>query len=149
MHVHLAMACGWMLPWSFNAGQLFSRCRPGSGRGSPCPAAAASMYGPDAGKEILPGIRQVDLGKWPIDIGGADGGGHRLRLRPGSGFPDEAMKNDRSARSWRVEVWVKQGDKTYTAKAGHVFACAKDSVRGGQEPEQRDQVMRVIDLMPA
>ena len=32
------------------------------------PAAAASMYGPDAGKEILPGIRQVDLGKWPINI---------------------------------------------------------------------------------
>jgi hypothetical protein len=96
--------------------------------GLPRPAAAASMYGSDAGKEILPGIRQIDLGKWPIEIGA-----YKMAVvtdyvfAPGSGFPDEAMKNDMICQIMEGEVWVRQGDKTYTAKAGHVFACAKDS----------------------
>ena len=33
----------------------------------PRPAGAA-MYGPDEGKEILPGIRQIDLGEWPVSF---------------------------------------------------------------------------------
>ena len=114
------------------------------------PAAAASMYGPDVGKEILPGIRQVDLGKWPIDIGA-----YKMAVvtdyvfAPGSGFPDEAMKNDMICQIMEGEVWVKQGDKTYTAKAGHVFACAKDSFEEDKNQSNATAVMRVIDLMPA
>ena len=58
-------------------------------------AAAADMYGPDAGKEILPGVRQIDLGKFPIDFGGfktavvTD-----YAAKPGAVFPDDVMKND-------------------------------------------------------
>jgi hypothetical protein len=114
------------------------------------PAAAASMYGPDAGKEILPGIRQVDLGKWPITIGA-----YKTAVvtdyvfAPGSGFPDEAMKNDMICQIMEGEVWVKQGDKAYTAKAGHVFTCAKDSFEEDRNQSSATAVMRVIDLMPA
>jgi hypothetical protein len=114
------------------------------------PAAAASMYGPDAGKEILPGIRQVDLGKWPINIGT-----YKTAVvtdyvfAPGSGFPDEAMKNDMIYQIMEGEVWVKQGDNTYTAKAGHVFTCAKDSFEEDKNQSNATAVMRVIDLMAA
>jgi hypothetical protein len=118
--------------------------------GMPHPAAAASMYGSDAGKEILPGIRQVDLGKWPIDIAT-----YRTAVAtdyvfaPGSGFPDEAMKNDMICQIMEGEVWVKQGDKTYTAKAGHVFTCAKDTFEEDKNQSNAPAVMRVIDLLPA
>jgi hypothetical protein len=113
-------------------------------------AAAASMYGPDAGKEILPGIRQVDLGKWPINIAT-----YRTAevtdyvFAPGSGFPDEVMKNDMICQIMEGEIWVKQGDKAYTAKAGHVFACAKDTYEEDRNQSNATAVMRVIDLMPA
>jgi hypothetical protein len=114
------------------------------------PATAASMYGPDADKEILPGIRQVNLGKWPINIAT-----YKTAVvtdyifAPGSGFPDEAMKNDMICQIMEGEVWVKQGDKTYTAKAGHVFACAKDTFEEDKNQSNTTAVMRVIDLMPA
>jgi hypothetical protein len=118
--------------------------------GLPRPAAAASMYGPDAGKEIMPGIRQVDLGKWPIGIAA-----YKTAVvtdyvfAPGSGFPDEAMKNDMICQIMEGEVWVKQGDKAYTAKVGHVFTCAKDSFEEDRNQSSATAVMRVIDLMPA
>jgi quercetin dioxygenase-like cupin family protein len=111
--------------------------------------AAASMYGPDAGKEILPGIRQVDLGKWPINIAT-----YKTAVvtdyifAPGSGFPDEAMKNDMICQIMEGEIWVKQGDRAYTAKAGHVFACAKDTQEEDKNQSSATAVMRVIELMP-
>ena len=36
--------------------------------------AEAAMYPADAGKEAVPGVRQVDLGKWPIDLPNLDEG---------------------------------------------------------------------------
>ncbi len=110
-------------------------------------AAAASMYGPNAGKEILPGIRQVDLGKWPINIAT-----YKTAVvtdyvfAPGSGFPDEAMKNDMICQIMEGEIWVKQGDEVYTAKAGHVFACAKDTFEEDKNQSNAPAVMRVINL---
>src|SRR5688572_17701030 len=111
------------------------------------PAAAASMYGPDAGKEILPGIREIDLGKWPIRIAMykraevAD-----YVFAPGSEFPDELMTNDTICQIMEGEIWVKQGDKAYTAKAGHVFTCAKDTFEADKNQSNAPAVMRVINL---
>ena len=110
-------------------------------------AAAASMYGPDAGKEVLPGIREIDLGRWPISIARykraevAD-----YLFAPGSGFPDEPMKNDTICQITEGEIWVKQGDKAYTAKAGHVFACAMDTFEADKNQSNAPAVMRVITL---
>jgi quercetin dioxygenase-like cupin family protein len=53
---------------------------------------------------------------------------------PGSGFPDEVMKNDMICQIMEGEIWVKQGAKAYTAKAGHVFTCAKDTFDGSRTP---------------
>ena len=117
--------------------------------GLPRPAAAASMYGPGVGKEIMPGIRQVDIGKWPINIAT-----YKTAVvtdyvfAPGSGFPDEAMKNDMICQIMEGEISVKQGDKSYTAKSGHVFTCATGSTEEDKNQSNATAVMRVIDLMP-
>jgi hypothetical protein len=118
--------------------------------GMPQPAAAASMYGPDAGKEILPGIREVNLGKWPISLAAYKTAEVTdYVFAPGSGFPDEAMKNDMICQIMEGELWVKQGDKAYTAKAGHVFACAKDTFEEDRNQSNAPSVMRTINLFPA
>jgi hypothetical protein len=111
--------------------------------------AAADMYGPEAGKEILPGIRQVDLGKWPVSFAA-----YKTAVvtdyvfAPGSGFPNEAMKNDMICQILEGEIWIKQGDNEFTAKSGHVFACAKDSFEEDKNQGSAAAVMRVIDLLP-
>jgi hypothetical protein len=93
------------------------------------PAAAASMYGPDAGKEILPGV-QVDTGEWPINIATyktvvvTD-----YVFAPGSGIPDEAMKNDMICQIRRA--------RSGSSRATRHLCLRQRLVRGGQEPEQR------------
>lgn len=111
--------------------------------------AAAAMYAADAGKEILPGIRQVDISKGPIDFGGYKSAVVTDYIfAPGSGFPNEAMKNDMVCEILEGEVWVKQGDHEYTAKAPFVFACGKDTFEEDKNQSNAAAVMRVIDLLP-
>jgi quercetin dioxygenase-like cupin family protein len=111
-------------------------------------SAKAAMYGADAGKEILPGVRQVDLGKWQVGLPTyktvviTD-----YIVAPGSGFPSEAMKNDMICHILEGEFQVKQGDKEFTSKAGDVFVCVKDQTEEDKNTGQVDAVMRVIDLM--
>ena len=57
--------------------------------------AAAQTYGPDEGKELAPGVRQVDLGEGESVLPGYK----MLKLRdiviqPGAKTPDNVMKND-------------------------------------------------------
>ena len=112
--------------------------------------AEAAMYPADAGKEAVPGVRQVDLGKWPIDLGTYKNAVVTDYIfTPGSGFPSEAMKNDMICQMVEGEVWVKQGDKEFTAKMGHTFTCAKDSLEEDKNQSNAVAVMRVIDLLPA
>lgn len=115
----------------------------------PRPAAAA-MYPPDAGKEAVPGVRQVELGAWEINIGAYKKAMvNDYAFSPGSGFPEEAMKNDMICQIMEGEVWVKQGDKEYTAKAGHVFTCAANTPEEDKNKSDAIAVMWVIDLLPA
>jgi quercetin dioxygenase-like cupin family protein len=112
--------------------------------------AVAAMYAADAGKEVVPGVRQVELGKWPIDLGTYKNAVvNDYVFAPGSGFPSEAMKNDMICQMIEGEVWVKQGDKEFTAKMGHTFTCAKDSTEEDKNQSSATAVMRVIDLLPA
>ena len=59
------------------------------------------------------------------------------------------MKNDMVCHMLEGEVWVKQGDVEYTAKAGHVFSCAKGQFEEDKNQSSAAAVMRVIDLLPA
>jgi hypothetical protein len=115
-------------------------------------AAKAAMYGAGDGKEIMPGVRQVDIGKWQVGLPNyktvviTD-----YIVAPGSGFPSEAMKNDMICHILEGEFQVKQvgPDKQFTAKAGDVFVCVKDQTEEDKNTGQVDAVMRVIDLMAA
>ena len=120
----------------------------------PKQAAAADIYGPDAGKEILPGVRQIDLGKFPINFGGfktavvTD-----YAAKPGAVFPDDVMKNDMVCVILSGEYLVKQSgpgaqDHEFTVKAGGVFSCAKDSHESDKNTSSVQAVMRVVDLLP-
>jgi hypothetical protein len=113
-------------------------------------AAKAAMYGADAGKEIMPGVRQVDLGKWDVALPNyknvviTD-----YIVAPGSGFPPEKMKNDMICHILEGEFQVKQvgPDNEFTSKAGDIFVCVKDQSEEDKNTGQVDAVMRVIDLM--
>ncbi|HEY3144704.1 MAG TPA: hypothetical protein VGJ75_00065 [Dongiaceae bacterium] len=117
--------------------------------------AAGDLYGPDAGKEILPGIRQIDLGKFPVGFGGykstvvTD-----YAAAPGAEFPDDVMKNDMVCLVLSGEFLVTQkgpgaAAAPFTVKAGGVYACAKDSHEMDKNTGSVQAVMRVVDLLPA
>jgi len=115
----------------------------------PRPAMAA-MYGPDDGKEVLPGIRQIDLGKWPVSFATYKSVAVSDYVSaPGSSFPNEAMMNDMVCQILEGEFWVKQGDLEFTAKTGHVYACGKGTFEEAKNQSGAAAVMRVIDLLPA
>ena len=115
----------------------------------PRPAAAA-MYPADAGKEILPGVREIPLGEWPLMLGTykkavvTD-----YVVAAGSGFPNEKMPNDMICQILEGEFWVKQDGMEYMAKTGHTFACAKDSTEEDKNQGSVPAIMRIINLFPA
>jgi quercetin dioxygenase-like cupin family protein len=112
-------------------------------------SAKAAMYPLDAGKEAVPGVRQVELGEWNIEIGTYKKAMvNDYIFSPSSGFPEEAMKNDMICQIIEGEVWVKQGDKEFTAKSGHVFTCAANTPEEDKNMSNAIAVMRVIDLLP-
>ena len=117
--------------------------------------AAGDLYGADAGKEILPGIRQIDLGKFPIDFGGYKSAvATDYAAAPGAEFPDDVMKNDMVCLILTGEFLVTQSGPgaqpaPFTVKAGGVYACAKDSHEMDKNTGSVQAVMRVIDLLPA
>ena len=122
--------------------------------GRPRAAEAASMYSPDVGKEAVPGVRQVDLGKFNIGIGN-----YKTAVLTdyvflaGKGFPDDVMKNDMVCQMLEGEVRVKQSgnpgraDSEFMAKTGHVFTCAINSHESDVNEGSGMAVMRVIDLL--
>jgi hypothetical protein len=121
----------------------------------PRSAAADDLYDAKAGKEILPGIRQIDIGKFPIDFGS-----YKTAVvtdyasAPGSEFPDDVMKNDMLCLILSGEFLVKQSgpgarDGEFTVKAGEVFSCAKDGHEMDKNTGSVQAVMRVVDLLPA
>ena len=112
--------------------------------------AAAAMYAADAGKEIMPGIRQIELGEWPIGIGTYKKAKvSDFTVVPGGAFPEEKMMTDVICHILEGEFWVKQGDKEFTAKTGHMFTCAMDTLEEDKNTGSTTAIMRVIELMPA
>ena len=112
--------------------------------------AAAAMYGPEAGKEILPGIREVDLGEWPAKIGTYA----KVKVQdyisaPGTHFPEDKMANDMICQILEGAFKVARGGETFVADTGHTFACAKGALEEDWNEGNVDAVMRVINLLPA
>ena len=112
--------------------------------------AAAEMYGPDAGKEIMPGIRQVELGEWPVKFGGYTRAvANDYIMGPGTAFPEDVMKNDMLCQIMEGEIQINQDGNMIAAKAGHVYSCMIGTVETDKNEGDTSAIMRVIDLFAA
>jgi quercetin dioxygenase-like cupin family protein len=112
-------------------------------------AAAAQTYGPDEGKELAPGVRQVDLSERESVISAYKMVKMRdIVIQPGAKTPDNMMPNDMVCHMTEGELTVVQNKKEFTAKKGDVWTCAKtDSTEGTQNKGEAVAIMRVTDLM--
>ena len=111
--------------------------------------AAAQTYGPNEGKELTQGVRQVDLGERESLIPAYK----KVRLRdivlqPGAKTPDNAMMNDMLCHMTEGDLAVVQNDKQFTVKKGDVWTCAKGiTTEGTQNKGNAVAIMRIIDLL--
>ena len=111
---------------------------------------AAEAQACNEGREIGPGVRQVDLGERESVIPAYK----RLRMRdivlqPGAATPDNLMMNDMLCHMTEGELAVRQNDSHFTAKKGDVWACAKGhTTEGTKNNGSTVAVMRIIDLLP-
>jgi quercetin dioxygenase-like cupin family protein len=110
----------------------------------------AQAPGAPAGREVAPGVRQVDLGERASALSAYK----RLRMRdiivqPGSATPDTVMMNDMLCHMTEGELAVRQNDDRFTARKGDVWACAKaNTTEGTRNAGSTVAVMRIIDLLP-
>lgn len=111
--------------------------------------ARAETYGPNDGKEIAKGVRQVDLGEGGSMLSAYP----KVRLRdiviqPGAKTPDRQMMNDMVCHMAEGELAVVQNDKQFTVKKGGVWTCAKGiTTEGTQNKSDSVAIMRIIDLL--
>jgi quercetin dioxygenase-like cupin family protein len=111
---------------------------------------AAEAQTRSEGREIGPGVRQVDFGERESVIPAYK----RLRMRdvviqPEAATPDNVMMNDMLCHMTEGELAVRQNDTRFTAKKGDVWACAKtNTTEGTKNNGSTVAVMRIIDLLP-
>jgi quercetin dioxygenase-like cupin family protein len=113
--------------------------------------AKAQTYGPTEGKELAPGVRQVDLGERETMLPGYK----KIRMRDiviaaGAKTPEREMMNDMLCHMTEGELAVVQNKKEFTVKKGEVWSCAKGlDTEGTQNKGNAVAIMRIIDLLPA
>ncbi len=113
-------------------------------------SADAQTHGPNAGKEIAPGVRQVDLSKRNSMISGYKVVSMRdIVFQPGKGIPERPMENAMVCHITEGELRIKQGAMEFTAKKNDVYSCAKGESEQATNAGSVVAVMRVIDLLPA
>ena len=109
--------------------------------------ASAAMYGNDAGAEIKPGIRLVELGKRDSmisaykEIAMLD-----LIFAPGAVYPEEAMAHDMVCQCVEGELQIKQGAMEFSVKPGDIYSCGKGTTEQATNAGSEAAIMRVIEM---
>ena len=113
--------------------------------------AAAAMYGPEDGKEIMPGLRQVIISEYPATFGGyAKVMVSDYIYAPGTAEPSSAMPNDMICQMVEGELLTKLRDEEESiSKVGRVWTCAKGALEQNTNQSDAFAVMRTFDLLPA
>ena len=113
--------------------------------------AAAAMYGPEDGKEIMPGLRQVIISEYPATFGGyAKVMVSDYIYAPGMAEPSSAMANDMICQMIEGELLTKLRDEEESiSKVGRVWTCAKGALEQNTNQGDAIAVMRTFDLLPA
>jgi quercetin dioxygenase-like cupin family protein len=109
---------------------------------------AESMAQARPGKELAPGVKQIDYGERDSLIPAYK----KVHLRdivisPGAKTPERDMMNDMLCHMTEGELTVVQNKKEFTVKKGDVWTCAKGlNTEGTQNKSSAVAVMRIIDL---
>jgi quercetin dioxygenase-like cupin family protein len=102
-----------------------------------------------AGKELAPGVKQIDFGERDSMIPTYK----KVRMRdiviaPGGKTPEREMMNDMLCHMTEGELAVVQNGKEFTVKKGDVWSCAKSlNTEGTQNKGNVVAIMRIIDLL--
>ena len=113
--------------------------------------ARAAMYGPEDGKELMPGLRQVVISEYPATFGGYG----KVMVsdyiyQPGVAEPSSAMPNDMICQMIEGELLTKLRDEEPSvSKVGRVWTCAKGALEQNTNQSNAAAVMRTFDLLPA
>ena len=113
------------------------------------PLWANAQTGPTAGKELAPGVRQIDHGERDSLIPAYKKVHMRdIVISPGAKTPEREMMNDMLCHITEGELAVVQNKKEFTVKKGDVWTCAKSiSTEGTQNKGSAVAIMRIIDLL--
>ncbi len=110
--------------------------------------AAAETRGSTEGKEIRPGVRQIDLSPpRPSKIEGFKTVSMRdVVLQPGTEIPEFAMPNPMLCHVTEGELTVRQDGREFVAKKGDAWDCGKGTREGTKNNGTTVGVMRIIDF---
>jgi quercetin dioxygenase-like cupin family protein len=116
----------------------------------PSRAAMAQAYGPDEGKEIAPGVREIEVSQREAIIPGYK----TVKMldvvfQPGSHAPQETMESDMVCHMAEGELRIVQNGKEFRVKKGDVYTCAKGTTEEDWNEGNVVAVMRVTVLLPA
>ena len=110
--------------------------------------AAAQARGSAEGKEIRPGVRQVDLSPpRPSKIAGFRTVSMRdIVFQPGAEIPEFPMDNAMLCHVTEGELAIRQDGREFVAKKGDAWDCGKGTREGTRNNGTTVAVMRIIDL---
>ena len=100
------------------------------------------------GKEILPGVRQIDVSPpRPSKLPGFKTVSMRdVALQPGGEIPEHPMPNAMLCHVTQGELAVRQDGKAFTAKMGDTWDCGKGTRETAKNNGTTVAVMRIIEL---
>src|SRR5262245_63281594 len=102
-----------------------------------------------AGKELAPGVKQIDYG----DRDSMNPAYKRVHMRdivisPGAQTPERDMMNDMLCHMTEGELTVVQNKKEFIVKKGDVWTCGKGlNTEGTQTKSNAVAILRIIDLL--
>jgi quercetin dioxygenase-like cupin family protein len=110
----------------------------------------AQPYGPDEGKEIAPGVRQIEVSQREAIIPGYKTVKMLVIVfQPGSYAPEETMESDMVCHMAEGELRIVQNGKEFRVKKGDVYTCTKGTTEEDWNEGTAVAVMRVTVLLPA
>ena len=113
-------------------------------------SAAVPAYGPNDGKELVPGVRVVELGTFNSDIPAYKSISMvDIVFQPGAVFPETPMDNDMVCQIMAGEFKIKKADKEFTLKEGEMYTCSKGKTDGNTNTSAVVGIHRVAILVPA
>ena len=111
--------------------------------------AAAETYGPNDGRERVPGVRQVDISRRESMMPAYKTVSMRdVIYQPGSRTQNPVMQNDMICHCLDGELHIDQGGgMQFVARKGDVWTCAKGMPENTTNNGSTVAIMRVTDLL--